>query len=85
MPTRKKEQTQLSRLAGFYSMAEERVAAARKAFEKAHTTLSNARTYGTEAHVAAAASVLTEAAENYAEALRTCAHVVIDYAGELRD
>jgi len=63
-------------------MSEERVDDARKIFDAAVTTLANARTYGTAAHAEAAARVVTEAAENYADALRTHASLAIDYAKE---
>jgi hypothetical protein len=74
---RKKE---TSRVATFYSMSQDRLDEARKIYDSAVTTLASARTFGTPAHAEAAAKVLTEAAENYADALRTHASLAIDYA-----
>lgn len=71
-----------SRIAGFYSMSEDRVNEARKIFDAAITTLASARTYGTPAHGEAAARVVTEASENYADALRTHANLALDWAKE---
>ena len=71
-----------SRIASFYAMSEDRVNEARKIFDSAITTLTSARTYGTPAHGEAAARVVTEAAENYADALRTHANLSLDWAKE---
>ena len=80
MASRKKEQ--ISRIAGLFATSEDRVNDARRAFEIARTTVNNARTYGTEAHVTEARQVYVEAARSYAEALRVHARLVVDYAGE---
>ena len=80
MASRKKQQ--VSRIAELFSTSEDRVNDARRAFEIARTTVANARTYGTEAHVAAARQLYQEAAESYATALRTHARLVVDYARE---
>ena len=78
MPRREAE----SRIAGLFATSEERVRDARRAFDVARTTLTNARTYGTEAHAKAAGKLFVEAAENYADSMRTHAHLVVDYAAE---
>src|SRR5271167_1576392 len=70
-----------SRIAEMFSTSEDRVEGTRKTFDASLTTLTNARAYGTETHVAAA-RVLTEASEVYADALQTHAHLVVDYATE---
>ena len=79
MATRKK---QVSRIAELFSTSEECVNDARRAFEIARTTVVNAQTYGTAAHVATAQQLYQEAAESYADALRTHARLVVDYARE---
>ena len=81
-PMARKRTSEQSRIAGFYSMSEDRLVEARKIFDAAITTLANARTYGTPAHAEAAARVVTEAAENYADALRTHANLALDWAKE---
>ena len=65
-----------------FSMSQDRLEEARRTFDAALTTLTNARAYGTEAHAAAAAHALTDAAEIYADALRRHTSLVIDYAAE---
>ena len=71
-----------SQIAGFFATSEERVDDARKAFEVARTSLANARAYGTEAHAAAASQAFVDAADSYADAMRTHARLVVDYAKE---
>lgn len=78
----RKKTPELSRIAGFYATSEERVDDARKRFEEARTTLTNARTYGTEAHAQAAGQAFIYAAEVYADALRGHALITVDYAQE---
>lgn len=71
-----------SRMAELLSTSEDRIKHAQKAFDAAIMTLSNAKTFGTEAHAQAAGRALVEAAESYAAALRTHAMIVVDYAAE---
>ncbi len=77
---RKKQEP--SKIAGFFGTAGENVERGGKRFYEALTSLTNAQTYGTPAHVSAAKDALTEAAESYANALRSLAHVVVDFAAE---
>jgi len=70
------------RIAGLFATSEEGVEAAQRAFDIARTTLTNARTYGNEAHATAAGKLFMEAAESYANAMRTHARLVVDYATE---
>ena len=53
----RKRQAQ-SRIAELFSMSQDRIEEARRTFDAALTALTNARTYGTEAHAAAAARSL---------------------------
>ena len=78
----KKKKPQASRMSELFTTSEERVKLSRKAFEAARTTLTNAETFGTEGHTQAAKRALVEAAESYANALRTHAMIVVDYAAE---
>jgi len=71
-----------SRLAELLSTSEERIKHAQKAFDAALMTLTNAQTFGSEAHAQAAGSAFVEAAESYAGAMRTHAMLVVDYAAE---
>lgn len=80
MAARKKQQT--SRMVELFTTSEERVKHARKTFETARTTLTNAETFGTEAHAQTAGQALVEAAASYSDALRTHAMIVADYAAE---
>lgn len=79
---RQKKQQPESQLASLFATSEERVESARKRFEAALTTLANARAYGTQTHAAAAAQALTDAAESYADSMRTHALLVVDYSQE---
>jgi hypothetical protein len=80
MASRKKPQA--SRMSDLFVTSEERVKHAQKTFDAARTTLTNAQTFGTEAHAQAAGQALVEAARSYADALRTHAMIVVDYAAE---
>ena len=80
MAARKKQQT--SRMHELFATSEDRIKHARKAFDAARTTLTNAQTFGTEVHAQAAGRALVEAAAIYADALRTHAMIVVDYAAE---
>jgi hypothetical protein len=71
-----------NQVATVYSMSEDRLDEAKKIFDAAIATLASARTYGTTAHRDAAAKVVTEAAENYADALRTHATLALGLARE---
>jgi len=71
-----------SRFAELLSTSEDNVNAARKRYEEARFTLTNAQTFGTELVAAAAAQAFVEASEYYATALRGHAHIVVDYAKE---
>jgi len=77
---RKKQEP--SKIAGFFDIAGERVEHGGRRFYEALTSLTNAQTYGTPAHVSAAKEALTEAAESYASALQSLAHVVVDFVAE---
>lgn len=77
---RKKQQA--SRLSELLETSEERIKSAHTAFTAANMTLTNARTFGTEANAQAASRALIEAAEIYAAVLRTHARIVVDYAAE---
>lgn len=76
----KKQQT--SRISELFETSKDRIAHARAAFDAANMTLTNARTFGTEANAQAASRALVERAEIYAGALRTHAMIVVDYAAE---
>lgn len=71
------------RVVTLFSTSETHVEGTRKTFETARTTLMNARTYGNANHVTAAKQAFLEAAEIYAEALRTHASIVTDYTAEV--
>jgi hypothetical protein len=73
---------QLSRIYELLATSEERVESTHKAFNVARTTLTNARTYGTEVHVQAADRALTEAVRIYADALCTRARIIEGYITE---
>jgi hypothetical protein len=60
----------------------ERIDHARKAFKVSLTTLTDAETYGTAVHAAAAARAFMEAAEIYSSALQEHARIVADYAAD---
>jgi hypothetical protein len=79
---RRKAPAAKSRIVELFATSEERVDQARRRFESAQTSLTNARAYGTEVHAIAAAQALMNVAESYADALRTHTHLVIDYAEE---
>jgi hypothetical protein len=78
----RKRTPELSRIAGFYATSNERIEEAQRRFEEARMTLTNAQTFGTEAHGTAAGKAFVDAAENYANALRTHARLVVEYAAE---
>ncbi len=71
-----------SRIFELLSTSEDRVEHSQKAFNAARITLTNARTYGTEIHAAAALQAFRDAAEVYATSLRTHANIVTDFAAE---
>ncbi len=79
---RKKAAPKQSRIAEFLAMSEEHVTRASKRFDAARTTVTHAEIYGTEAHTVAARQTFKETAEVYANALRTHASLVMDYAAE---
>jgi hypothetical protein len=74
-----------TRIIELFATSETRVERARKAFDAARTTMTNARTYGTATHAAAASQALIEAAEIYAGVMQTHAHVVMDYAAMMSE
>lgn len=79
---RKKGTPGQSRIAEFISTSEDNVDRSRKRFDAARTTVTNAEIYGTEIHAAEARRAFKDAAEVYADALRTHAALVTDYAKE---
>ena len=80
--TMARKKPQASRMSELFATSEDRVKHARKTFDAARTTLTNAQTFGTEVHTQAASRALAEAAESYSDALRTHAMIVRDYAAE---
>jgi len=70
------DKSPVTRMGDLFASSEKRLRRTKKAFNTARSALTNAQIVGTEAQAA------SQAAARYADALRTHALIVVDYAAE---